>query len=318
MDKEIYSDKALIEARGVTKLLHSDGVLKDITFIFNAGQSFGFLGPRWSGKSSLLKLLYCSATADKGEIFVLGLNTITHSLEIKSMIGIVPENESLENELTVIEQLMTFAAFYDLPKPVVRNRARDLLQQLELADVEGVTVRKLNPLQRKKLALARALINSPKLLILDEITRGLTSVEKEWMWQQLKLLKAAGISLVLSSSSAHECEIICDQVLLIHKGSIIGQGKPKSLISDIVGAHIIDFHCPLNEVEYQYNKLNKEYEAYVAKNRIRLFIKDGQDLQTPQAKISSEHLLIRKPNLDDVYFKLTGSSLESTWHKAFQ
>lgn len=311
MAKLIGRDKALVEFRGVFKQNANDADLRDATFVFSQGASYGLLGAPSSGIFNVVRLIYCSMLPDRGEVEVLGLDTRKQSLKIKSLIGVVPRFDALEPDLSVYDQLMTFGRFYELSRPALRNRIRDLVQQLELADCEGQSIRNLGVFQKKKVALARALLHNPRVLILDEICSGLGTKEQKWLRDQLLSLKNAGADLIVASSDPLEIESLCGTTILFHRGQLISEGHPKGLIDKLIGSHVVDFECANGEVEYYFNKLNIEYEVHVAGSRLRVYIKTSQDIRQLQNQISSDHMLTRRPNLEDVYFKTTGYLLET-------
>ncbi|MDZ4660243.1 MAG: ABC transporter ATP-binding protein [Pseudomonadota bacterium] len=308
MDRKI--EKVLVEARGVNKHYPNFCDLKNISFSFDVGKSYGVLGPRNSGVTGLLRLIYCTAFSDKGEVMVLGYNAKNQPREIKSIVGVVPDALSLEEDLTVIEQLTVFGKFYDLAGPVVQNRARELLQQMELGGLEGYSTRHLSLFQRKKLCLARALLHQPQLLVLDEPTKGLTSNDKKWFLQMLQFVQKANINLVIGTSNYGDALELCDYILFLHNGRVIEQGEAKSLLTNIVGTTVIDFQSPPAEVEYQLAKFSNSYEVFIVDNRVRIFFKEGQDIKEALTKILSDNIITRKPNLDDIFVKLIGHSLE--------
>ncbi|OQW50554.1 MAG: hypothetical protein A4S09_01815 [Proteobacteria bacterium SG_bin7] len=313
MARLIGRDKALVEFRGVTKQYGADADLRDVTFVFSQGTSYGLLGGKYSGVFNAIRLIYCSALPERGEIEVLGLDTKKMSIKIKNLMGIVPRFDALEQDLTVYDQLMTFGRFYHLSRPALRNRIRDLVLQLELADCEGLLIRKLRLFQKKKVALARALIHSPRLLVIDEVCHGLVVNEKKWIYDQILNLKKSGHDIIVGSSDPEEIEVLCENSLLFHRGQLIAEGHPRGLIDKLVGSHVIDFECANGEVEYYFNKLNSDYEVHVTGSRLRVYIKNNQDVRSLQNQISSDHMLTRRPNLEDVYFKTTGHLLEGNW-----
>lgn len=314
MAKLIGRDKALVEFRGVFKQNANDADLRDTTFVFAQGSSYGLLGGKNSGIFNAIRLIYCSAIPEKGEIDVLGLDTRQQAVKIKGLLGVVPRFDALEPDLSVYDQLMTFGRFYELSRPALRNRIRDLVQQLELADCEGLAIHNLSLFQKKKVALARALLHNPRLLVLDEICNGLVVTEKKWLRDLLLGLKKGGCDLIVGSSDPLEIEALCENALMFHRGQLISEGHPKGLIDKLIGSHVVDFECANGEVEYYFNKLNNEYEVYVAGSRLRVYIKTNQDIRQLQNQISSDHMLTRRPNLEDVYFKTTGYLLENQWH----
>ncbi len=316
MAKLIGRDKALVEFRGVYKQNANDADLRDATFVFAQGSSYGILGGKHSGVFNVLRLIYCSSLPDRGEVEVLGLDTRKQSIKIKSLVGIVPRFDALESDLTVYDQLMIFGRFYDLSKPALRNRIRDLMQQLELADCEGQVIRRLSAFQKKKVALAKALIHKPKILVLDELGHGLTLNEKNWLNDQLFSLKKEGADLILGSADPFEIEELCEYSIMFHRGQMVAEGHPQVLLDKLIGSHVVDFECANGEVEYYFNKLNNDYEVHVAGSRLRVYLKTNQDVRQLQNQISSDHMLTRRPNLEDVYFKTTGHLLENRWRNS--
>lgn len=307
--------KALVSFRNVSKPGTKDADIRDLTFIFEPKSSYGLLGARFSGRSTVLKMIYCSVLPEKGDVEVFGLNTKLEDVKIKSLVGIVPNFDSLEEDLTVSDQLKVFSYFFNVPRAVVKSRIRDLIQQLELSEVENQAIKKLSPFQKKKISIAKALIHNPSTLIIDDVTSGLNTKDQKWIWEQLISIKQTGCNLIVGSSDPLEIETLTEHSILLHLGSLVAEGKPRALIDNLIGTRVVDFECTGSEVNFYFNKLCTEYEVHVSGNRLRVYLKENQDSRALQNQITSDHILTRRPSLEDVYFKTTGQSLEGGWHK---
>jgi lipooligosaccharide transport system ATP-binding protein len=225
----------VIEASALSKKYGALTAVDNIEFSIAQGECFGFLGPNGAGKTTVMGIIYCFMPPSSGELRVFGLNVREHPGEIKSRLGVMPQDNNLDPDLSVIENLIVYARYFDIPKKEASTRALELLDFTELREKSGVNIKDLSGGMKRRLLLARALINSPELLILDEPTTGLDPHSRHAVWDQLNLLKSRGMTLMLTTHYMEEAERICDRVAIMDSGKIITVDTPAHLMSKYNG-----------------------------------------------------------------------------------
>lgn len=221
----------VIEASALSKKYGELTAVNNIDFSISRGECFGFLGPNGAGKTTVMGIIYCFMPPSSGEVMVFGLNVREHPGVIKSRLGVMPQDNNLDPDLSVIENLIVYARYFDIPKIEASRRASELLDFTELREKSGVNIKDLSGGMKRRLLLARALINSPELLILDEPTTGLDPHSRHAVWDQLNLLKSRGMTLMLTTHYMEEAEKLCDRVAIMDSGKIIIIDTPAHLIS---------------------------------------------------------------------------------------
>lgn len=221
----------IIEARALSKKYGELTAVNNIDFSISTGECFGFLGPNGAGKTTVMGIVYCFMPPSSGEVRVFGLNVKEHPSEIKSRLGVMPQDNNLDPDLSVFENLIVYARYFDILKKEASPRAWELLDFTELREKSGVNIKDLSGGMKRRLLLARALINSPELLILDEPTTGLDPHSRHAVWDQLNLLKSKGMTLMLTTHYMEEAEKLCDRVAIMDSGKIITIDTPAHLMS---------------------------------------------------------------------------------------
>ncbi|MBK9041105.1 MAG: ABC transporter ATP-binding protein [Bdellovibrionales bacterium] len=301
----------VIEARNLVKRFsqNTNTAVNGLNLQIREGECFGILGPKGAGKTSAMKMMYCNSPITSGELFVFGLDVKTNARKIKGQIGVLPEANSLDNEFSVLDNLLVHSRYFGIPQRHARTKARELLRFVHLEEFDGRLVGSLTIGMQRRLALARSLVNNPKIVFLDEPTQGLDIQEQKWISESIGQLKRQGKVILLSTDRLEEAEDLCDRVVIIDKGKILCEGPPLSLIHKHVGVEVIEFHIPMDEMEYFLKKVRDKFEYQVVSQRLRLFIKPGQNGRSVIADIESSNIVVRKASLEDVFLRIAGYEL---------
>jgi len=301
----------VITVRNVSKTFGRVHAVCDLSFEVEEASCFGFLGPNGAGKTTMMKMLYAKCRRDEdcdGTISVFGFDPRAHQLEIKYLSGVVPQDNNLDEELNVVQNLTIYSKFYDISSVRTNKRIDSLLDFLELADKRESKIRELSGGMKRRLLIARALINNPRLLILDEPTTGLDPQVRHLIWDKLGQLKKDGTTILLTTHYMEEAFQICDKLLIMHKGRKIMQGTPRNLLSENTEAYVLEL--PRTEYikirdSYLLNHTRLEESGETA----RLFSDDMDTLKavSDMLKVGCFHL--RQSNLEDVFLKATGRRL---------
>jgi lipooligosaccharide transport system ATP-binding protein len=297
------------EARSLVKKYGEKIVVDGIHFQIKKGECFGFLGPNGAGKTSTMKMMYCLSPVTSGELFVLNLDVSTRETEIKSRIGVVPQEDGLDTDFTVLENLLIYASYYNIAPDVAEKRARELLRFMRLDEKSTSPIDQLSGGMKRRLAMARGMINNPEMLFLDEPTTGLDPQARLLIWDNLRALKKEGMSMVLTTHYMEEAEQICDRLVIMDHGRFLCEGKPSDLIAEHIGREVVEFSCEDKDIDYFIERVKNKYDYQVIRNRFHLFIKAGQDGKEAVASISSSDVTIRKSTLEDVFLKVAGHEL---------
>ena len=300
----------LVEARSLVKKYQTVTAINGIHLEVHSGRSLGLLGPKDSGKSSLLKLIYCGSEVSAGELFVFGLNVKGNFKKIRSQLGVVPSGMDFEEEMCVFDNLLLYARYFGLSTGQAKVRIKATLRFLNLVEHESAFIDALDKTTQRLLLIARSLINRPKLLILDEPTKGLSSEQSFVVWKVLKKLKSEGITLLVASPKVLEVETLTDEIVLMDKGKILLSGDPQKIVSDRIGHEVVDFYVHTEDLEYYLKKIRERFAYQVINGRIRLFVDDGQDSRSALDLISSDNIIVRKASLEDVFLRLSGYELK--------
>jgi ABC-type multidrug transport system, ATPase component len=301
-----------IEIKDLTKKYDDKIVVNGISLEIEKGECFGLLGPNGAGKTTAMKMMYCSALVTSGELYVLGLNVKKNYKEIKSRIGVVPQEDGLDPDFTVLENLLVYANYHNLEPKEAELRAQALLRLMKLEEYQDRSVDTLSGGMRRRLAIARGLINSPEVVFLDEPTTGLDPQARIWIWDFFKHLKSEKNTLVLTTHYMEEAEQMCDRVAIIDNGKILTVGTPRDLIRELIGKEVVEFDTNPVDLNYYLGRLREAGFAYqVIKDTVSVLIKDNQDGRKAVDLIASDKIYIRKPTLNDVFLKLAGHQLRN-------
>jgi len=300
---------SIIKTKNLTKkfkdLLAVDGVNLEV----EEGECFGLLGPNGAGKTSLIRMIIAVSPPTEGDIWMLGNDLRTYSRQVKAILGVVPQLDNLDPDLTVLQNLMTFARYFNIPKGEAYRRSMEVLHLFELENKRNNHIRELSGGMKRRLLLARGLINMPKILVLDEPTIGLDPQAKYLVWHKLSELKSQGVTQLLCTQNMEEATVLCDRVAIMHQGKILSLGSPQELISRYVGSEVWEIEVNSEERD----KTIKEMESRgldfdKAGDKIHVFHIEAGGQVT--GLVDSPEGLRRRPGiLEDVFFRLTGRSL---------
>ncbi|USN46979.1 MAG: ABC transporter ATP-binding protein [Pseudobdellovibrionaceae bacterium] len=303
--------KNVIEAKNLTKSFGPHRAVNGLNLEIREGECFGLLGPNGAGKSSAMRMFYCVSPITSGELYVLGLDVKRTPKKIKSSIGVVPQEDGLDPDFSVLDNLLVFSRYLGLDPKKARVRANELLRLMHLEDYADHPVDHLSGGMRRRLTIARALLNEPKMLFLDEPTTGLDPQARYWIWEFLKDLRSKGTSVLLTTHYMEEAETLCDRLVIMDKGRVLAQGTPRDLILELVGHEVIEFEIPIVDQNYYLSQLKDKFAYQILNQRVRLFVKGAKDKQMALTIINSDKIIIRKSTLDDVFLKLAGHELRN-------
>lgn len=313
-----------IEARKLTKRFGNFTAVNEIDFSVNYGECFGLLGPNGAGKTSTVKMIYGFSPVTSGKLKVLDMDIMTNARDVKSLLGIVPQEDNLDPELTVRENLLVYAGYFRLDRKTARTRADEILSFMGLEDKAHDVVENLSGGLKRRLTIGRALINDPGILILDEPTTGLDPHARRLVWQRLRQLKEEGTTMLLTTHYLEEASQLCDRLIILHHGEILEQGSPAELVQKHVGREAVEIgftqkqKIPAELVDRFLNwggPLVKSHQ--VLGTDLILFTQQGEFLsaklrkQAAVAKIPLAYQNLRPATLEDVFLKLTGEYLEA-------
>ncbi len=303
----------LVVARGLTKRFGSFCAVDGIDFEINAGEAFGFLGPNGAGKSSTMRMLGCVSPRTAGELSIFGLDPSLEGAAVRARLGVVPQEDTLDIGLTVRENLLVYGRFFDLPRKEVRRRADELLAFTQLGERADDKVEPLSGGMKRRLTIARALINQPELVLLDEPTTGLDPQARHLVWERLYRLKQQGATLLLTTHYMDEAEQLCDRLVVMDKGRIVDHGSPRQLI---------EAHCTREVLELRFDDPDRHHAAVgelaglpfqvePLPDRVLVYADDGDDAASVIAGLGITPIgsLVRRSTLEDVFLRLTGRTL---------
>lgn len=304
------SNNIVIEMKDLTKRYEDKIAVAGLDLEIYKGECFGLLGPNGAGKSTAMKMMYCSALVTSGELYVLGLNVKKNYREIKSRIGVVPQEDGLDPDFTVMENLLVYSSFHKIPLPEAELRAEALIRLMKLEEYKDRSVETLSGGLKRRLAIARGLINSPEIVFLDEPTTGLDPQARIWIWDFFKQLKSEKSTIILTTHYMEEAEQMCDRVAIIDNGKILTVGAPRDLIRELIGKEVVEFDTNPVDLNYYLGRLQAEgYNYQVIKNTVSVLIKEEQEGRKVMDLVASDKIFIRKPTLNDVFLKLAGHHL---------
>ena len=304
----------LIRARGLTKRFGEFTAVDGIDFDLRRGEAFGFLGPNGAGKSSTMRMIGCVSPPTGGELTILGLDPVADGPRIRARLGVVPQEDTLDVELTVRENLLIYGRYFGLPRDVISERTARLLDFVQLTERGDDQVEPLSGGLKRRLTIARSLINEPEILLLDEPTTGLDPQARHVVWDRLFRLKQQGVTLVLTTHYMDEAEQLCDRLVVMDGGKIVAGGSPRELIERYSTAEVLELRFDPGEHEQAAEKLAgvRAERTEVLADRILLYIPNGDVALTAVRNLGLEPLtsLVRRSTLEDVFLRLTGRRLE--------
>jgi lipooligosaccharide transport system ATP-binding protein len=302
----------LIEATGLTKTFGEFNAVDTIDFHVDQGESFGFLGPNGAGKTSTMRMIGAVSPVTSGELTVLGLDPMRDGPELRGRLGVVPQEDSLDQELTVAENLFMYGRYFGMSRASIRERIDELLGFVQLTERRDARVETLSGGMKRRLTIARGLINDPELLILDEPTTGLDPQARHILWDRLYRLKQQGVTLLITTHYMDEAEQLCDRLVVMDKARIVAEGTPRSLIEEHSRREVVEVRFPIGILEQVGERLEgfaKRVE--VLADRALLYTDDAEETVhlINQDHLDPETVLVRRSTLEDVFLRLTGRTL---------
>ncbi len=302
----------LVRARGLSKRFGDLTAVDDIDFDIHKGEAFGFLGPNGAGKTSTMRMIAAVSPLTQGELSVLGLDPMTQGSELRARLGVVPQEDTLDTELTVYENLYIYGRFFGLSGQTLRDRADELLTFVQLSDRRNSIVDNLSGGMKRRLTIARGLINEPELLILDEPTTGLDPQARHALWDRLYRLKQRGVTLIITTHYMDEAEQLCDRLVVMDKAKIAAEGSPVELIAEFSTREVVELRFAVGAQDDAVGRLDSVAERVeVLPDRILLYTNngDGTSEQIHSLGIEPESTVVRRSTLEDVFLRLTGRML---------
>jgi lipooligosaccharide transport system ATP-binding protein len=303
------SPKVLIRARGLTKKFGSFTAVDHIDFEVYKGECVGFLGPNGAGKTTTVRMIYCFLPLTEGELSVAGMSVAERAREIKSMVGVAPQEDNLDPDFTVIKNLQVYARYFDISKAEAVKRAKEQLKFFQLEEKRHVLISELSTGMKRRLILARALINEPQILLLDEPTTGLDPQARHIVWDEVRSLRKQGVTIIITTHYMEEAAALCDRILIMDNGKIIEQGKPAELVKKHVGEDVLE----VDNDEKLLQALKAEFpdaRFEVFGDRLHVFTAQPHGVfERFIEKNQVTNVTIRNANLEDVFLKLTGRGL---------
>ena len=298
-----------IHIENISKSFNDFYAVKNLSFSVEKAKCYGLLGPNGAGKTTTMKMLYgkCLRNQDEGsKINVLGYDPACNELEIKYLSGIVPQENNLDQELSVIKNLIIYSRFYGFKKKQILPHLKSLLEFMELSEKENSKIKELSGGMKRRLIIARALINSPKLLILDEPTTGLDPQVRHMIWNKLRQLKKQGVTILLTTHYMEEAFQICDDLMIMHNGKKVLEGKPTILIKEHIESFVLEIFNPdgIKEIKNDYVRIDK------TDSHLLLYSEDISVLKEISDNLESHDYYLRQSNLEDLFLKTTGRKLD--------
>lgn len=302
-----------IHARGLTKRFGDFIAVDGIDFDVRPGEAFGFLGPNGAGKSSTMRMVGCVSPASSGTLRILGLDPAGNGARIRGRLGVVPQEDTLDGDLTVRENLYIYGRYFDLSRHAAKSKAAQLLEFVQLGDRGDARVDSLSGGMKRRLTIARSLVNDPEVLLLDEPTTGLDPQARHVVWERLYQLKQQGVTLVLTTHYMDEAEQLCDRLVVMDGGRIVAAGSPRDLIAEHSTREVLE----LRLTEADRTTFPDRVEGLADRietlpDRVLVYADDGERVGEVlhQRGLRPVSTLVRRSSLEDVFLRLTGRSLE--------
>jgi lipooligosaccharide transport system ATP-binding protein len=306
------SPSVAVRAEGLLRSFGDLRAVNGVSFTIHRRERFGFLGPNGAGKTTTMRLLSCLADRDGGTLDVLGHDPSSDARRVKRRIGVVAQDLTLDLELTVRENLLVYARYFDIPRDDARRRTEELLEFVQLRDRAGDRVEGLSGGMKRRIQIARALVNDPELVLLDEPTTGLDPQARRLVWDRLRALRERGVTIAITTHYMEEAEKLCDRLVVMDQGRVVREGTPRELIDQEVGRHVAELRVPPNAAAALIASLGPPVRRHRYHDGVlTLFGDDGQELAAlaSGASAAAELQTIRPATLEDVFLTVTGHEL---------
>lgn len=298
--------EAVITAKNLTKRYNNFIAVNGIDFSISNAECFGFLGPNGAGKTSTMKMIYCLSPVTSGELIIAGMNPAREAINIKAMIGVVPQENNLDPELTVAENLIVYSRFFGIPYKEAKKRIYELVEFMSLEKKLEARIRELSGGMKRRLVMVRALLNNPKILILDEPTTGLDPQVRHLIWEKLRTLKESGVTMLLTTHYMEEASQLCDRLVIMDQGKILMEGNPIGLVERHTKRYVMEFGGN-GDIDHIVQSYDCHCEKYG--NRWYVFSDSEKILDTMSRQLRLQTRIIRNSTLEDLFLMLTGRGL---------
>lgn len=299
-----------VKAEKIVKRFGDHTAVDGVSFTVKERECFGLLGPNGAGKTTILRMVHCYYPLTGGDISVFQMDVKRDPRRIKEIVGVVPQENNLDEMLTVIENLLVYARYFSIPKKIARERAEELLAFVQLDGRKNSRIRELSSGMKRRLVIARAMINRPRVIILDEPTTGLDPQARHLVWQRLRSLKRNGVTLFLTTHYMEEAEQLCDRVAIIDSGRFLIEGNPLEMVHERVGKEVLEVQLDGEEDGRLIPYLREQSLAYeIAGDKVYLYCEDCKEHMESLLNKGYRHLLHRPATLEDLFLKLTGRGL---------
>jgi lipooligosaccharide transport system ATP-binding protein len=309
---ETRTREPTLVARDLKKSYNGFEAVKGVDFDVYRGQCFGFLGPNGAGKTTTMKMIYGAVIPTDGELDVAGLDVRRCEREIKRRIGVVPQENNLDDDLMVKENLLVYGRYYDLPRKLALQRAEELLDFVQLTEKADSRVEQLSGGMKRRLLIARALINDPEIVVLDEPTTGLDPQARHLVWDRLRALTIEGKTLLLTTHDMEEAARLCDKLVIMEGGLIIAAGSPGELVEEYVSPQVLEFRARPDDLERLRPVVEAAADAVERTGEALLAFTADADALMEEVRASGievENTVYRQAGLEDVFLRLTGRRL---------
>ncbi len=309
---DIPGRPVMITARGLRKSYGTFEAVKGIDVEVRKGEAFGFLGPNGAGKSSTMRMIGAVSPITEGSLEILGMDPATDGSAIRARLGVCPQEDTLDNELSVAENLVVYGRYFGLSRAEASERAAELLSFVQLSEKAKAKVEDLSGGMKRRLTIARSLINNPDLLLLDEPTTGLDPQARHQLWDRLFRLKQQGVTLILTTHYMDEAEQLCDRLVVMDKGVIAAEGSPAELIVEHSTREVLELRFGVGDNESMADKVTDLADRVeVLPDRLLLYTQDGEAASNAvhDRGLNPVSSLVRRATLEDVFLRLTGRTL---------
>ena len=310
MDPTNGNAKTVVVARDLVKKYGDLAAVDGVSFDILEGECFGFLGPNGAGKTTTVRMIHCVSPVTSGTLTVAGTPAGVGNRALKKVIGVIPQEINLDSDLTVFENLMVFAWFFGIRKKEARERIASLLAFVELEGKRDAKISELSTGMKRRLLIARALLNEPRIVVADEPTTGLDPQARHLVWQRLRLLKSRGVTLILTTQYMEEAQQLCDRIVIMDHGRILREGRPQKLVEELIGREVVEVRAPAEEdgrIIAHLGGLDCRHERFG--DTLYFYCGDGHNILKRLSELELTNFMERPAGLEDVFLKLTGRSL---------
>jgi lipooligosaccharide transport system ATP-binding protein len=295
----------LIQARQIIKNYEEFRAVDGVDFQVHPGECFGFLGPNGAGKSTLMKMIYCFSPRGGGELSIFGLDPNDYAAEIKNRMGVVAQTDNLDEDVNVTQNLQIYGGYFGIPRKTLNVKIQELLRFMALESKATAGIRELSGGMKRRLVIARALLNDPDLIILDEPTTGLDPQVRHLIWAKMRELKAKGVTILLTTHYMEEAHELCDRLLVMDKGKVLAMGKPEELVKQYLPAYVLELP------DSHKDKVPVQMKVEIHGDKLFLFANAPSELEAAALTFNG-HVRIRTTGLEDLFLKLTGRDLHES------